>query len=123
MQLCRSSAQQGGGIKIGAYMLAGKCCLAGRAQLQESGWSVRDGAQGKVLGGAGFVIAVQLFECPLPPIALVADQALQHGQSRRFLPFAAVFDRPSEGCNMSEMCRFGDISPDLRVWVGARLLS
>ena len=67
----------------------------------------------------GVVEAAQLFERPLPSVALIRNQSLQHSKRGRFA-IACLRDGPKvtqERCNAGEMGDLGQEAADLRIRV------
>ncbi len=71
--------------------------------------------------GDGVVVMRELVEGPLPAVAFVFDQALQHGDSGRLAVFGTEGDVAQEWGDAREVCGFGEEAADLRVGIFAGL--
>ena len=70
-----------------------------------------------------FVIAFQLLHHPLPAVALIDHQPLQHAERGGRLALADVFDGAAEGWNVGEVRLLGEETADfaIRIQAGFRM--
>ena len=79
VQLRGAAAEEGGGFEVEAGVLAGLGGdVVGAGFVEEGRWGA--GVCGRWDGGDGFVVAGELVEGVLPAVALVFDEALEHGE-------------------------------------------
>ena len=84
------------------------------------------GVRGQWGGGDGLVVAGEFVEGELPAVALVFDEALEHGEGGLFggwgaIPFPAAADFAEEWGDAGEVGDFGEEAADFGVGVFAGL--
>ena len=67
--------------------------------------------------GDGVVVARELVEGPLPAVAFVFDETLQHGDGGGFAVFGTERDVAEEGRDAGEVCGFGEEAADFGVGI------
>ena len=72
-------------------------------------------------GGGAFVVAGEFVEGPLPAVAFVFDEALEHGDGDGFGAFCGEADVAEEGRDAGEVRDLGEEAADLGVGIFAGL--
>src|SRR5258708_4866235 len=104
-----AAAEKSGGVEIEAGVLSGE--FGGLACGEEGGGSSEVLRWGK--GGDGVVVMRELVEGPLPAVAFVLDQALQHGEGGGLAVFGTEGDVAEEWRDARGVCGFGEEASDL----------
>src|SRR5258708_3963016 len=122
MQFRRAAAQPGRGGEIDAHMISREL---GWRTLRKLGRVLQLGRRGirEWERSAFLVIALHLFESPLPCVPFVRYKPLQHGERRRFAFGRCILDGTGERWSTLEMRLPGQVSPYFNIGIRTRLLT
>src|SRR6185437_13228516 len=116
MHFRSAAAEYGCGVEGYACMFQSK--LRGASDAQRLGGRnsrLAEFFRGDCLLNIAFVVALQLLEHPLPPVALIRHLPLQHAERCRCVALADIFDGAAEGRNVRKVRLLGEESPDLAI--------